>query len=490
MLGGMGTDSLSRLRRLQSATQDFLEERGLGEDANSSRLRRFAHFWLIVVRNFIRNRCLVRASALAYTTLLALVPLLAVGVGVTTSLLKQKGEKPIQEVIDRFVAYAAPALNLESKDLQAHLNQDDTEVPSDLLPDTPPSAPQGAGGRAQVVRQITQYIQNVHSQAITTTSVLALLFVCISLLRTIEAAFNDIWGVTAGRSWFKSIVYYWTTISLGPVVLTLAISLTAGGQVKVAQVWLERMPWVGTLLFSLVPYVVLSGGFAFFYALMPNTRVEWRAALVGGIAGGCLWQLNNKLSVLYVSRVITYTSIYGSLGLVPLFLVGLYFSWVIVLLGAQIAYAFQNRQAYVQEKVAQGANQRGREFVALRLATHIARRFHCGQKPPTRTELSQATGVPGRLAGQILTVLVQAGLLVEVLGSETAYAPAKPLDQITPRDILQALRTCQGQEFTTKEDPQRSLVYGEYERITAAETSAATQTNLLTLVSRLPAESS
>ena len=98
---------------------------------------------------------------------------------------------------------------------------------------------------------------------------------------------------------------------------------------------------------------------------MPNTKVHWRAALAGGLAGGMLFHLNNVVSVLYVSRVVSNSKIYGSLGLVPVFMIGLYFSWLILLFGAQVAYAFQNRATYLEEKQVENINQRGREFVAL-----------------------------------------------------------------------------------------------------------------------------
>ena len=484
-MGGMDDGPISKLKRSLSAIRDFLAERGLEEEPKSSKLWHLAHFWLLVAKTFVRNRCLVRASALAYTTLLALVPLLAVGVGVTASLLKQQGDKPAQEILDRLVAYAAPALNLEAKTVEAPARPGQTNRSSELAGPPATAATAVPAGRARVVRQITEYIHDIHSGTLTTTSVIALLFVCISLLRTIEAAFNDIWGVTEGRSWFRSIVYYWATITLGPLVLVGAISLTAGGHVQAAQTWMERMPLLNSLLFSLLPYLLLSLGFALFYALMPNTRVRWQAALVGGVFGGCLWQLNNKLSVVYVSQVVSYTSVYGSLGLLPLFLVGLYFSWTIVLLGAQVAYAFQNRQAYIQDKVAQGANQRGREFVALRLMTELARRFARGEPPPTRTELAAATGVPSRLAGQLLGVLVRASLVVEVSGVEPAYAPGRPLQLLTPGDVVSALRTCDGQEFSTREDPARILVRAEYDRIVQAEGQAAAVVDFQTFVNRL-----
>src|SRR5438093_4906287 len=93
--------------------------------------------------------------------------------------------------------------------------------------------------------------------------------------------------------------------------------------------------------------------------LVPNTKVRWRAAVVGGLVGGILFHLNNLVSVLYVSRVVSNSKIYGSLALVPVFMIGLYFSWLILLFGAQIAYAFQNRVAYLEERQAENITQRG-----------------------------------------------------------------------------------------------------------------------------------
>src|SRR5882724_4479944 len=117
------------------------------------------------------------------------------------------------------------------------------------------------------------------------------------------------------------------------------------------------MSWLGNLIFVFLPIVVLTLTFGAFYLLMPNTKVKWQAALVGGAVGGILFHLNNLVSVLYVSRVVSNSKIYGSLGLVPVFMIGLYFSWLILLFGAQVAYAFQNRGSYVEEKQVETINQ-------------------------------------------------------------------------------------------------------------------------------------
>src|ERR1051325_10736914 len=108
----MGTQPLSRLARIRTAARNFFEEKGIESDETFARSRshRFAHFCLLVCKSFVRNRCPVRAASLAYTTLLALVPLLAVGVSITTSMLQKRGEEPVHNLINKLVNYVAPAL--------------------------------------------------------------------------------------------------------------------------------------------------------------------------------------------------------------------------------------------------------------------------------------------------------------------------------------------------------------------------------------------
>ena len=126
--------------------------------------------------------------------------------------------------------------------------------------------------------------------------------------------------------------------------------------------------------------------------------------------GGILFHLNNLVSVLYVSRVVSNSKIYGSLALVPVFMIGLYFSWLILLFGAQVAYAFQNRSTYLEEKQIENINQRGREFVSFRLMTYIGLRFGCGQPPSNVIEIGKELGVPTRLVSQIMQTLCAARL--------------------------------------------------------------------------------
>jgi membrane protein len=282
------------------------------------------------------------------------------------------------------------------------------------------------------------------------------------------------------------VVHYWAVITLGPLVILLVVGVMSGEKFAASQRWLAELPMVGRVglawTMRLLPYLLLSAAFWLFYLLMPNTKVRWTAALVGGVVGGCLWQLNNEFSVLYVSNVVTYSKMYGSLGILPVFLVGLYFSWLILLFGAQISYSFQNRHACLQTILANQINQQGREFIALRLMAHIGGRYQEGATALSAQALAVALRVPTRLAGEILSRLVLAGLLLEVRGHEGGFVPARPLRQIGCLDILQALRKGQGSQGLKGTEPTLDRVRREYERIGAAECNAASQTTLLDLV--------
>jgi len=184
---------------------------------------------------------------------------------------------------------------------------------------------------------------------------------------------------------------------------------------------------------------------------------------------------------------VNWSKIYGSLALVPIFMFGLYVVWLIVLLGAQVAYAFQNRAVYLQEKLAENVNQRGREFVALRLMTCVGQRFQRGLPPVTIPEMSGELGIPSRLAQQVLQTLLAARLVVEVNGTETGYSPARPLEAINCHHILLAMRALQGQELLTRDEPVRAEVFGEFARIQLAEKEAASGVTMLDLVGRAQA---
>lgn len=431
---------------------------------------RLKRFWTLVIQNFIQNRCPVRATALAYTTLLSLVPLLAVVVSISTSLLKtEEGLKKINAAIDFGIEKLAPQLGLVPHSTNA--------APKDGSP--PTVAP--ADARARVSAFINESIGNVNSGALGATAIIGIIFVGISLLANIESTLNDIWGVTRGRTWFARVVQYWAVLSLGPVLLLVAASITVGAQTEWVRDVIFKLPAV-KVLFAVLPLLIVTAGLAVFYKLMPNTRVEWRAAFVGGAVGAVLWWLNNQLSVFYFGQVVRNSKIYGSLGILPVFLIGLYLSWLMLLFGAQVAYAFQNRKAYLHERLADSVNHVTREFIALRLMTAVARAFHEGKPPPMLTELSDQLAVPSRLLLRTIQPLMKSGLIVEVRTATSCFAPGRPLESISYGDILHSLRSANGQDLATREGPERETVRLELERIREAEAQAASGVTLATVV--------
>jgi membrane protein len=568
----MANPSLGKFRKFQQGAQALLEDRELPlpDEASMTRGHHFVLFCARVYHSFVRNRCPVRAAALAYTSLLALVPLLAVGVSVSASLLKQQGQQSIQDWIRDGITKVAPMLGLKQagagtfplfspaemsdKDFDRVLtrlqggtgllsryvwdqrfstegkailmNTNETvEVRKSKLVDElnnlvtggplydktrfggfQPSKrittllaknpqgkdlerlnhwllaeayPIGEDPLDSIASQITSFVANFQSGKLGVTAVLALIFVAISLLATIESAFNDIWGVTRGRGWFARVVQYWAALTLGPMFLVSAFTLTTWA--KASQRVMEGLPVVHVLTHFLAPLVILSLGCALLYLVMPNTKVPWKAALLGGFVAGGLIQMNSYLNVLYVSRVLTYKQIYGSMATLPLFLLGLYFSWLLVLMGAQVAYAYQNLRAYLQERLAASISQRGREFAALQLMASIGRKFQSGSKPPTGTELAEGLRLPLRFVSQILALLLREGLVHEVTGPECAYAPGRPLHQISMRDVLQALRG-QGRESPVSDGAAQAVLLQEFEGVERAWQQAAHRTTLQDLV--------
>ncbi|MFM2294619.1 MAG: hypothetical protein RLZZ350_1032 [Verrucomicrobiota bacterium] len=462
----MGKNSFTRLIQIFSG--------GFPGGESFSRLERFAHFWVQVWGSFVRNRGPVRASALSYSTLLALIPMLAVAMSVSSVFLKSKGEEQVKVFVRQVVEHLVPAAPAETNSLLADLE----------FPDTQDTRLTAAQDRA--ADYIHGFIQNTYSGTLGVTGMIFLLLTAILMLTRIEETFNDIWGVTRGRTWFARIVLYWSTITLLPLLLIAGIGLASGAHVQQTRELVGGVAWLDSLLAQLIPIALISVTFALFYKLMPATKVQFRAALVGGALAGTAWHIYNLLGFVLASRAVAASKIYGSLALVPLLMGGLYVVWLTVLFGAQVAYAWQNRAAYLQDRLTENINQRGREFVALRLMTAIARRFQRHEPPATLAELSAELAIPSKLAQQVLSPLLAAHLVSEVANTDHAFVPARPLDTITAHDILHALRATHGHEVVTREEPLREELLGEFARIQLAEKTAAAQITLLALAQRQP----
>ncbi len=389
----------------------------------------------IVITGFRRERIKLRAAALTYVSLLSLVPALAVVFSVFTAF------GGLQEVEERLRTFIVEALSVTNQ-----------EVVSEYL---------------------KMFVDKTHAGKIGTVGVSVLLFTVISLLGNIEKSFNDIWGLTKDRSILQRFQVYWPLITLGPILLGVSLSVTAAVEASdIAQQLDRSIPYVG-IVGSLTPLVLTSTFFTFLYIIMPNTQVPFRAAIIGGLVAGSLWVAAQKLYAIYASRAITYSAIYGSLGAVPLFIIWLYVSWTVALLGASLTFAVQSAQTYEPEtERTKHIPQRDREFIAVRLLLAVSKHFSAGKGPIGAQALVDALLVPPRPARMVLGELVESGLLIESAeqrGQESGYLPGRPLQQTSVADVVRVMRHGQWyaddrefwQDDPFSEEVNRVLIRGE-----------------------------
>lgn len=333
--------------------------------------------------------------------------------------------------------------------------------------------------RREAARKIHEFIQNTRSGALGVTGIVGLIFLAIGLLAKVEQTFNDIWQVERGRSWFVRIVNYWTTLTLGPLLIAAAITLATGPYFSFTRRLLARIPF-SELVFQMLPLLVIWGAFWLLYMTMPNTRVKPVPALLGAMVSGTAWHMLNLCSFLFVSRVVTQFKIYGSLGMVPIFMIGVYLSWLDLLFGAQLAYAIQHRDDLLSGTARftpEQLSQRAKEFLALRVITHIGACFVRGEPPPTAEEIARAIRWPLPCVRYALTQLMRAGMLGQTAEAPRRYLPSRALERITAFDVLTVMRD--GYSPNTNEHPQIS---SELDRFIESERAIASAISVRDLV--------
>lgn len=372
--------------------------------------------WVQAMRGFVTHRGPVRAASLSYTSLLALVPLIAIVLSISKGILSNQDPQLLTHTLDRFLTYAIPQLQYLSAD-------------------------EAASARQDAFARIQDAIARIDAGALGAFGALTLISVGISLLSAVEAALNDVWGVARGRTLARRVVYYWAGVTLGPIFLFLALGITGSNQVAAV---LGRLPvaFVARFFWAALPFVILSIGLMLLYWTMPNIWVPARAAAWGGITAGTLLQLNNLGSALYFSQVLHYSKVYGSLGAIPVMMVGLYFSWMIVLYGAEVAHAAANP---VIETVPLPTGDLGRSRMVLEVARLVASDFLAGKGGTSRRSIVERSLLPDEWVGAALAWLRDGGFLAEaprdgVDGAPLVYLPTRPPGQIGVLDVVRSVR--------------------------------------------------
>ena len=406
---------MSKLRTLIDRSQHFLQH-GLWElDASEKRWwRRFllnqGQILILVVRGFFADGCMLRASALTFTTLLSLVPLLALMFAVLKGFGVQNELEPL------------------------------------LLK-------QLAVGGGAAVTKIVEYINNTNVGRLGTFGLIFLVISVLTLLSNIEQSFNSIWGVKETRSLRRRFTDYFSVVTIGPLFLVVAISMTSTLKSQGLVQSLLEHAYVGELLlalFKVLPFMVMWLVFAGLYLFMPNVKVSPRAALIGGIFGGTLWQFSQWGYLNFQVGVARYNAIYGTMAVLPILMVWIYLSWMIVLLGLEMTYATQNLRTLRQDIRGARVNFASYEFITLAALLHIGRRFYRGQSALGHEELASQLDAPSRLLRAILEELTRLGFIVGTAqdSENIGYQPAQALEAIKLHDVIHGLAV-DGEDYSS-----------------------------------------
>ncbi|MEJ2525699.1 MAG: YhjD/YihY/BrkB family envelope integrity protein [Desulfuromonadales bacterium] len=440
---------MSSLRSVINRSKHFFDHDLWVLDAADKRWwRRFllsqGQILTIVVRGFIADGCMLRASALTYTTLLSLVPLLALMFAVLKGLGVQNELEP-----------------LVLKNL--------------------------AVGGGAVVTKIVEYINNTNVARLGTFGLIFLVLTVLTLLSNIEKTFNRVWGVQETRPLLRRFTDYFSVVTIGPLFLVLAISMTSTLRSQQLVQSLLDQQYIGEALLSLfevLPFMIMWLVFAGLYLFMPNVKVNLRAALIGGVFGGTLWQVSQWGYLNFQVGVARYNAIYGTMAALPILMVWLYLSWMIVLLGLEMTYATQNLRSIRQDIRGSRVNFASLEFLSLTVLLFVARRFYLGKTALDQEALSSHLDVPPRLLRKILDELVHLGLLAEIVQEHdgTAYQPAQALETIRLYDVIRGLAVDGVDYSQLGRTRERSVIAKVAERMHAAEKEALDNLTLRDLV--------
>src|SRR5688572_7421788 len=316
----------------------------------------------LTVSGFLNDRCTVRASALTFVTVLSLVPLLAFSFAAMKGLgfYKDLSDKVIKPGIERMLPTdkAAP-----------------TEVATEVSPAG--EAGPGSGETAPLASPLRESVDKLLA-LVEGTNFLALQFIglvvvvwaVLKLLGTIEDAFNDIWGVRRARSFVRKVTDYLSIVVIAPMFLVVAVGLTSAAKTSAFGVFLEnqlRLGWLIGFGLRLMPLLAGWVAFTFLYMAMPNTRTRLSSSALGGFIAGTAWQVALLLHVEFQVGVANYNVMYSTFAAVPIFLVWVQLSWVIVLFGAEVAFAHQHELDFRRVVGWREATPAMRASVALRV---------------------------------------------------------------------------------------------------------------------------
>jgi membrane protein len=390
----------------------------------------------LLIRDLGYGQLNMRAMGLVYTTLLAIVPLIAV----SFSVLKGFG---VHNQIE-------PAL----------LNL---------------FAPLGEKG-VEITNRIIEFVDNIQVTLLGSVGLALLFYTVVSLMQKIERAFNFTWRVSEHRPFSQRFSDYLTVVLIGPVLIFTALGLTATVEKHQLVQAAMQVEVIGSLLHlvgRLIPYMLVIGAFTFIYIFVPNTKVKIRAALIGGVVAGILWESVGWGFAAFVVNSTKYTVIYSAFATLIILLIWLYVSWLILLIGGSVAFYVQYpEQRNLQSRILRLSN-RMKEKLALMIMALIGQNYYQQKEAWTLDKLAKRLKVGSEACGMMVVALEDAGLLMRTADEPPAYLPGHALETLSLQSIVDVVRESGESSYLSPEKlPAVKSVDTLYEGIESAIDSA------------------
>jgi membrane protein len=358
-----------------------------------------------VGRDLVGGQLNLHAMSLVYTTLLSLIPLLTVS----------------------FATASAFGLDIDLTELlSSYLN------------------PLGEKGE-ELSKLVLESVENLNFALLGSLGVLLLFYTVFTLIQKIERAFNFAWHVRYPRRLSKHFEYLGVII-LGPLLIFTAFGFTTAAMGTRVVTEIREIEPVG-VLFSLtgelVPYLLIIATFTFFYLFVPNTRVKLGSALLGAVVAGVLWEATSRIFSGIVLTSARYQAIVSGLAIPLLFMIWLYASWLILLIGAAVAFYHQHPEFLGIDREQVRLSNRVQEKIGLLLVYLIGRSHYRDDPPWTAEDLARHMTMPVDVVTSVLESLEKSGMIAASGRRESVYLPAKPFEELRIGQVLRAVRTAE-----------------------------------------------
>ena len=385
---------------------------------------------IIAIKGFDKDKCPMRAASLSFFSLLSTVPILGLAFAIAAGF---GFEETLKDVL--------------SENLQILEEQALEESPGEIDP----------ADRLTILDRIETLAENTIEETkegiIAVTGIIFLFYIVIQLMHNIEDALNAIWGIKKHRSFVRKLTDYITITLIAPILIFLSSSITVYIRSQLMTLAEETEitdlidPFL-SIIFQLIPYTLIWILLTMIYMILPNTKVNFKSAIIAGIFAGTLYQLTQWAYITFQIGVARYGAIYGTFAALPLFMIWMQVSWLIFLYGAEISFAIQNINKYKADKEYEELAPYHKKLISLLITHHIVKRFERGDHPYTSDELSKKLFVPQYYVQLIIDQLTEKKVLSETILKEgVAYQPAQDINNFTISFILERVEKGKNDHF-------------------------------------------